>query len=352
MLAFIGISFASDNPNVLENDYNDLRPVRVHGVRSQLLPASIRTLSQESSDDERVHPRLGRHARRWRQRAARARGTGTTFPSPVELPTTLPPPPSDQPKAAATLRQRTPIDVCFLALGKPTQIDMSISIIRNIEAHSINSTVNFHLLVDKSPRVLREQIRRRTIWQGLPVDRVHLHTVASIPSHVRDLYRRLSSSATGPGPIYLYKPLLHLILPATLKRIIVLDTDLFLFEDLLGLWNEFDHFAPSELLGVAAEQCPSYQEVCASHGMDARCNRAAQCHVRAATCCIVLVTGRSQNSSPDARLMLRQVRSLGGIGFNGGVQLLALEEMRRSALYRELMNSKHLTGRRFAPTRA
>ena len=188
---------------------------------------------------------------------------------------------------------RMMIDVCFLALGPPTQIDMSTTIIRNVEAQSIVSQVRYHLLVDKSPTRLRREMQSREKWRGVPKERVYLHTIAEIPASVRTLYDRLSHTATGPGPIYLYKPLLHLVLPKWLSRVIVLDTDIFLFEDLGGLWREFDTFAPTELLGVATEQCPSYQEV----------------------------------------------RALGGLGFNGGVQLLALDAMRRSSHYASLMEA-------------
>ena len=51
------------------------------------------------------------------------------------------------------------------------------------------------------------------------------------------------------------------VLPTWLSHVIVLDTDLFLFSDIAGLWAEFAHFEPTQLLGLAAEQCPSYQEV-------------------------------------------------------------------------------------------
>ena len=77
------------------------------------------------------------------------------------------------------------------------------------------------------------------------------------------------------------------MLPSWLSHVIVLDTDLFLFSDISGLWAEFARFKKNELLGVAAEQCPSYQEV----------------------------------------------RALGGIGLHGGVQLLALRRMRQSRAY-------------------
>ena len=38
------------------------------------------------------------------------------------------------------------VEVCFLAMGKPTQVDYAVSIIRNIEAHAAND-VRYHMLV-------------------------------------------------------------------------------------------------------------------------------------------------------------------------------------------------------------
>ena len=61
--------------------------------------------------------------------------------------------------------------------------------------------------------------------------------------------------------------------------------------DIRGLWNEFEHFGPREYIGVAVEQAPTYQEA----------------------------------------------RALGGLNFNGGVQLLALQKMRASTEYAALM---------------
>ena len=138
------------------------------------------------------------------------------------------------------------IDVCFLALGKSSQIDYSTTIIRNIEAQSPRrSRMRYHLLVDQPTQALREAMHTRRKWRGVPKRRVFLHTIASISTAARTLYRQLSRTATGPGPIYLYKPLLHLVLPTWIQRVLVLDTDLFLFSDIAGLWAEFDRFAPA-----------------------------------------------------------------------------------------------------------
>ena len=106
------------------------------------------------------------------------------------------------------------VDVCFLALGPPSQIDYSTSIIRNIEAQSARrGTVRYHLLVDRSPSHLRAQMHVRAAWRGVPKRRVFMHTVSDISADAKALYRALSRTATGPGPIYLYKPLLHLVRP-------------------------------------------------------------------------------------------------------------------------------------------
>tara|TARA_B110001452_G_scaffold41582_1_gene31859 strand:- start:2143 stop:3393 length:1251 start_codon:yes stop_codon:yes gene_type:complete len=193
--------------------------------------------------------------------------------------------------AAATAAPRLEmIEVCFLAMGKPTQVDYAVSIIRNIEAHAA-SDVRYHMIVDKPPAPLAAQMRQRSVWRGLPMDRVRLQTIADMPSEARTLYKALSKTATGPGPLYLFKPLLHLVLPESVKRVIVLDTDLFLFTNLRGMWDLFGRFDAQQLIGLAQEQCPSYQEV----------------------------------------------RALGGRGYNGGVQLLHLERMRNSKPYEALM---------------
>ena len=185
------------------------------------------------------------------------------------------------------------VEICFLALGAVEQMDRSASIIRNIEAHNrVAGSVRYHLLIDKPPALMRARMKLWRTWRGVPKQLVWFHGVDSAPSVARALYKQLSRTATGPGPIYLYKPLLHLVLPRWISRLIVLDTDLFLTSDIAGLWAEFDRFAPRALLGLAAEQCPSYQ----------------------------------------------QVRALGGVGLNGGVQLLHLARMRRSARYAELID--------------
>ena len=148
------------------------------------------------------------------------------------------------------------VEVCFLAMGRPTQVDYAVSIIRNIEAHATKD-VRYHMLVDKPPAPLEAQMRERAVWRGLPMERVRLQSVEDISAAAKTLYRALSATATGPGGLYLYKPLLHLVLPRTVSRVIVLDTDLFLFSSLRGLWDLFGRFSPPQLIGLAQARPPA-----------------------------------------------------------------------------------------------
>ena len=59
--------------------------------------------------------------------------------------------------------------------------------------------------------------------------------------------------------IFLWKPLLYRLV--TIEKVIVLDLDLALVggSDIRQLWNEFSRFQPAQLLGMVAEQGPTYR---------------------------------------------------------------------------------------------
>lgn len=120
------------------------------------------------------------------------------------------------------------------------------------------------------------------------VDHVHpvLGSLRSQP--VACLHRRMASSCHSVAcPSYLYKPLLHFLLPAHVHRLLVLDHDTVVVRPLSQLWNEFERFHPRAVIGLVREQNDIYDP-------------------------------------------LR--------GFNGGVQLLDLERMRKSKLYNRMLD--------------
>lgn len=142
---------------------------------------------------------------------------------------------------------------------------------------------------------------------------VRFHAVLSRPLHVpgmrvtllrplpplaRCLYDGLAAISHGPGPHYLYKPLLHLLLPREVRRVVVLDTDVVPLRDLRLLLAEWQRDAPRSLIGIANEQSRYYQK------------------------------------GSGGRL----------VGKNGGVQLLDLAGMRSSAEYAAALD-EHASGR-------
>ena len=180
------------------------------------------------------------------------------------------------------------VDVCFIAVKQRWQADAAAPVIRNLEATSRRPvSTRYHIVVDERRAPLRARMKAHANWRGVPVARTWLHSTLRIAAEARSLYTRLIRTATGPGPLYLWKPLLHLVLPSWLGRVVVLDFDLFFFSDVGRLWRQFDAFPSRALIGLAEEQCPSYQEV----------------------------------------------RAMGGVSFNGGVQLLHLARMRASVPY-------------------
>jgi len=201
------------------------------------------------------------------------------------------------------------VEVCFLAMGKPTQVDYAVSIIRNIEAHAAND-VRYHMLVDKPPAPLEAQMRARAVWRGLPMERIRLQSVVDISGSARAMYTALRATATGPGGLYLYKPLLHLVLPRTVPRVIVLDTDLFVFASLRGLWDLFGRFDTPQLIGLAQARPPHIRPpMPPTHPPVRR-------RMPAASCVCTQHRPRGAGTWQEQCPSYQEVRALGGRGFN------------------------------------
>ena len=116
---------------------------------------------------------------------------------------------------------------------------------------------------------------------GMEVTQLHL------PPRAKCIHGNLCRLSHGPGPQYLYKPLLHWVLPVSVRRLIVLDSDVVLVRPLRELWAEFERF-DGALVGVANEQSNLYRR--------------------------------------------------SAVGKNGGVQLLDLAAMRASAAYADALD--------------
>lgn len=83
------------------------------------------------------------------------------------------------------------------------------------------------------------------------------HELVQLPSHAQCVYAGLARLAHGPGPAYLYKPLLHYLMP-TVRRLILLDTDVVVLRPIEQLYRQFDRFGAA-VVGVGNEQTNMYQ---------------------------------------------------------------------------------------------
>lgn len=120
---------------------------------------------------------------------------------------------------------------------------------------------------------------------------IQVYDLDRLPADLERLESEMETHTQGENKPSLYKPLLHMILPATLDRVIVWDVDVFTLGDVRKLWDEFGSFKNGQLIGAALEQQPTYYN------------------------------WWPQEGSSYFR------------GYNDGVQLLDLSAMRRSSLY-------------------
>lgn len=82
--------------------------------------------------------------------------------------------------------------------------------LQNIEAHAFRP-VQYHLVVDL-PRMValaiicQQPLVQRHVHNGQALARrIHLHTIYNMDTNLLQLHRKLSSLATGPGRLYLWK---------------------------------------------------------------------------------------------------------------------------------------------------
>lgn len=147
------------------------------------------------------------------------------------------------------------IDVAFLQVRTShAQLNPMLAVINSIEAHAVVPSTCYHVVADQDEKPLQATLLRLT---RLGRGRVRAHSLITAPSFVKSLHSELCQLALGPGCVYLWKPLLHLVLPRWVVRAIVLDADVHFFADISTLWRQFDHFHAAHLIGLAEEQKPA-----------------------------------------------------------------------------------------------
>ena len=184
-------------------------------------------------------------------------------------------------------RDRVP-QLAFLAAGE-NRLMRSLLAIRAIEAQSSVPPI-FHLLVDREARTVLDKHCNEMSWRRLvPPGRLNVVDLFS-RKKAGALRYGLAYLAEGEGAKHLFKVVAHWLL-TSVPRVLFVGENVFFTSDVTSLWAEFKAFTSGQVMAIAPEQSPRYDEV----------------------------------------------HKLGGVGFNSGLILMDLDAMRKSTLYNQLL---------------
>ncbi|XP_065187905.1 xyloside xylosyltransferase 1-like [Sycon ciliatum] len=129
---------------------------------------------------------------------------------------------------------------------------------------------------------------------------------------VTDMRSHFSSSNTSyyHDAIFFVGPVVYRVLPDTVKRVIITDTDLKFLADIRGLWSRFEQFTDEQVIGLAHDAQPVYYHIFHKH----------------------------RQANPGTRVGAPPPDGLPG--FNSGVMLQDLEKMRDADAYRNVLDPK------------
>ena len=133
---------------------------------------------------------------------------------------------------------------------------------------------------------------------------------------ISPLIEQFSTSHTYyKDPLFFLSLFLHRIFPEEISRVIMLDIDLRFEHDIEELYQLFDQFNTSQIIGIARENQPVYRHLLWSY--------------------------RQENPRTD----VGDPPPNGLTGFNSGVLLLHLAQIRQSNLFNAYLNNSHLVER-------
>lgn len=179
-----------------------------------------------------------------------------------------------------------------------------------------HSTVNltFHIITDNLGKLTSEDTfneARKVCKSGLNVTYYDVGEVAEkvrpITKEIQHFFRSGDPNSYYSDPLFFLSTSIHLVLPQNKMHVILLDSDLFFQADIKQLFAQFDKFKSTNIFGLAREQQPVYRHVL--HMFRDR-------H-----------PGTKVGGPPPDGLT----------GFNSGVVLINLHNMRSSKLYNKLL---------------
>lgn len=182
------------------------------------------------------------------------------------------------------------------------------SLLRYTQSH-----LRIHAVVDKSGQsAVSRSIPTGTTESGATVD-IQLYNVNEISRQVEPVLKSLRQHFSAGQRSYYHSPIfflpiaLHQILSDSIKKIIVLDTDMEFRTDVKSLYAMFERFSATNIMGLAHEQQPVYRHVFYSYRRK--------------------TAGTLVGAPPSSGLT----------GFNSGCVLMDLEKMRQSVVYKQAL---------------
>ncbi|CAH8578753.1 unnamed protein product [Schistosoma intercalatum] len=118
------------------------------------------------------------------------------------------------------------------------------------EAKRKRFPIVFHFIVDQLPYEFMNGLM--SDW-GLDGISVQFYPIENYETRVKSF-----KSGHYAGHKSYLKLLITQILPTEIKKVIVLDADILLNDDISNLWSIFDEFSKDQCIGIAAEQNPTF----------------------------------------------------------------------------------------------
>ncbi|XP_075058351.1 xyloside xylosyltransferase 1 [Mixophyes fleayi] len=196
-------------------------------------------------------------------------------------------------------------------LGNKFQVALS-SLVKYGKFES-NEVLSLHFVSDEPSKEIGKTVLRDLLQGASFKYKVIFHDVSALTDKlfpIVEAMQKLFSAGTGTyysDSIFFLSVALHRIMPKDISRIIQLDLDLKFKTNIRKLFEEFDNFLQSSVIGIAHEMQPVYRHTFWQYRRENPNTN---------------VGGPPPDGMP---------------GFNSGVMLLNLEAMRQSKLYNQLL---------------
>ncbi|KAM8889034.1 xyloside xylosyltransferase 1 isoform 1-T2 [Synchiropus picturatus] len=175
-----------------------------------------------------------------------------------------------------------------------------------------------HFVSDPASKELGEKMLQELLVDATFKYEVLFHDVATLTQKLFPIVEAMQkhfsagSGAYYSDSIFFLSVAMHHIMPKSITRIVQVDLDLKYRTNIKHLFQEFDHFTPGAVIGIAREMQPVYRHTFWQYRKE---------------------NPQSKVGDPPPE---------GQPGFNSGVMLLDLGAMRASTLYNELLKPSNV----------